>query len=88
MYSFYQISSIFKDAYVTDIFSDSYKAVEIDIANNSDVEINLGFTLVDRENNKLLLSKNAYILKDVEGMQVSEKVTNGNIILVYAQYWI
>ena len=81
LYSFYQISSIFKDAYVTDIFSDSYKAVAIDIANNSDVEINLGFTLVDRENNKLLLSKNAYILKDVEGMQVSEKVTNGNIIL-------
>ena len=79
-YGFYYISSMFKNAYVEDVFKDKYKVIAFDITNNSDVVVNINVYLVDSDNDKVVLSKDAYIFKEIGENTFSEK-SYGNIML-------
>ena len=75
-YNYVTVSSMFAGAYEKSVYHKGYAGITMEIENVGDTPIFLSFSLLDQNNNQLVMHENTYIIKEFDGKSFPKKVEN------------
>ena len=76
LYNYITVSTIFDGAYDYNgkAYDEKYKGIAIELVNTSDVELQMDFILVDKDNNKLVLKEDEFVIVETNNEKYVKKL--------------